>query len=185
MQTAWQRNLANFLRPGAVLVGVGNRLRGDDACGPLLADRLRGRIPWAVCDAATAPENTIGLIARLCPTAIIFLDAVSWGAPAGQIGFFPEQAIPWGGISTHAVSLRLLAAFLREDRDTPVALLGVQPAQMVLGTPPSAAVRAAVASIACWLIRAGGRRNGAPAAGDAPGGPAGPLPAPAFPRSRP
>jgi len=54
-----------------VFVGVGNRMRGDDAIGPALIDLIKGRVPHAI-DADGAPENVTSAIRRLEPAVIVF-----------------------------------------------------------------------------------------------------------------
>lgn len=138
MAQAWQRMLEEFLRPRMVLVGVGNRLRGDDAFGPLLVGRLREKVPWAVLDAGETPESYVGRIASFRPQNVLLLDALRHGAAPGSIGFFPSDAIPFQGISTHAISLRLFAELLALRAGCSVALLGVEPRGTALGAPLSA-----------------------------------------------
>ena len=154
MTDAWQQALEEFLRPRLILVGIGNRLRGDDAFGPILVDRLRGRISSPLFDAAETPENYIGRIASLEPERILILDAVRWGASPGCIGFFPTDAIPFGGVSTHAVSLRLFAELTASRAECPVALLGAEPKGTAMGDPLSPEVGTSIDRLAQYLVRA-------------------------------
>ena len=48
-----------------VVLGVGNTLKGDDGVGPLVCERLAGKISATVIDAGTVPENHIGPIAKV------------------------------------------------------------------------------------------------------------------------
>jgi Ni,Fe-hydrogenase maturation factor len=41
----------------SVLLAVGNAMRGDDALGPTLADRLQGKVSATIVDAGEVPEN--------------------------------------------------------------------------------------------------------------------------------
>jgi len=148
MEEAWQRALKRFMGPPAVLVGIGNRLRGDDAFGPLLIDRLNGKVPWQAVDVGETPENYIGRILSLEPERVLLLDAVHWSATPGRIGFFPSSQIPWGGISTHAASLRLFAEVLRDQGKCLVAVLGAEPGNTDLGAPLSREMERSVRAVA-------------------------------------
>src|SRR5574342_1091615 len=45
-----------------LILGVGNRLRGDDAVGPLLVEHLQGKVDIPLIDAGEVPENYLGPI---------------------------------------------------------------------------------------------------------------------------
>ena len=156
MPEAWQEDLTAFLQPSAVLVGVGNRLRGDDAFGPLLVDRLRDRTPWPVWDSGEAPEGDIGRIASFRPSRVVLLDVVAWGVRPGDIAFFRSEDIPWQGISTHGLSLRMVSDLLACRAGCPVALLGAEPLHTELGMPLSEEVGASLERIARFLVEIAG-----------------------------
>ena len=183
MAEVWKDSLKAFLRPGAALVGIGNRLRGDDGLGPALADRVRGRAPWAVWDVGETPENALGRLITSRPAAVLLLDAVRWGAAPGAVCFFPCEEIPWGGVSTHALSLRLFADLLSSQTGCPVALLGLEPASTGLAAPLSAAVAESLDGVAEHLAALGVREARAQAGlGDGEGPPGAKLPGiPAWP----
>ena len=82
-----------------VIVCIGNRLKGDDAAGSILYDRLAGRISANLIDAATVPENYIQTIIRKEPRSIIVVDAVDFGQPPGAVGLFENH---WRRVSTDA-----------------------------------------------------------------------------------
>ena len=145
--------LAGFLQSRTVLVGVGNRLRGDDAFGPVLVDRLREKISWPVLDAGETPESYIGRIASFRPQNVLLLDAVRHGAAPGNIGFFATDAIPFQGISTHAISLCLFAELLALRAGCSVALLGVEPGSVALGAPLSAEMAESLERVVQHLVR--------------------------------
>jgi len=152
MSEAWEEALTGFLRPRSVLVGVGSRLRGDDAFGPLLVDRLHDQVCWPLCDAAETPENYIGRIASHEPERVLILDAVRSGVAPGRIGFFPAGAICVGGVSTHMISLRLFAELLAARTACAVALLGAEPGRTAVGAPLSPEMEASLSTVARHLV---------------------------------
>ena len=92
-----------------LLIGIGNRFRGDDAAGLAIIGRLRSDpIPGAViCESS----GEIGELIEMWGTAdlVFAIDAVSSGATPGTIHRFEahRQALPTSAFqtSTHAFSL--------------------------------------------------------------------------------
>ncbi len=93
-----------------LLLGVGNRDRGDDAVGPIVAERLRRLVPGSVSvhecsgEAATLVERLAGAYA-----AYIVDAAVSGTAAIGTVRRFDAHATPLPplatGVSTHGLGL--------------------------------------------------------------------------------
>jgi hydrogenase 3 maturation protease len=158
-QESWQEQLCQTVKnlqaskdqPRVAVVGIGHELRGDDAAGLHVTRRLNGhgRHPPAVLivEAGAAPENCCGLICRHKPDLVLFADAADMAAEAGTIRWLPWQATAGFNTSTHTVPLQLLSGYLTSRLDCQVALLGIQPADLSLDAPLSAAVDRAV-----WLV---------------------------------
>ncbi len=119
------------------LMGLGNTDYGDDGLGVLLADTLAERLnrerhasgPAEVITAGTSPERFIGTIADAGFDHLIFLDAVEFGGEPGSVVFLDTSEITarFPQISTHKISLGLLAALTEQNGTTKAWLLGVQP----------------------------------------------------------
>lgn len=135
------------------VVGVGNRLRGDDAVGSLVAGRLQGRLAVPVVDAETVPENFLGALIEADVQAVVFVDAADHGGPPGAWCLAPAADLASSSASTHAMSLRLLARAL-ETREVACWLIGVQPGSAAFGAPLSAAVAAGADAVEAALIEA-------------------------------
>ncbi len=127
------------------IVGVGNRLRGDDAVGSVVAEALMSCASEQVLviDAETVPENYLGTLLRERPELVLFVDAVDFGGKAGEWQIVPLSALQHKIPTTHTVSLKLLGEILaREGIDS--WLLAIQPEQIAFGAPLSPSVTAAV-----------------------------------------
>jgi len=136
----------------AVLVlGLGNRLLGDDAAGPLAVELLAAS-PVAG-GAVLRDGGTIGL--SLLPeiedaAAFIAVDAALFGAEPGTVRVFEGGAMDrqLGGRkrSAHEVALAdLMAAAALGGRLPPRrALVAVEPGSTALGLEPTPAVAAAI-----------------------------------------
>ncbi|HTX43441.1 MAG TPA: hydrogenase 3 maturation endopeptidase HyCI, partial [Methanocella sp.] len=123
-----------------VFVGVGNRLRGDDAIGPELIDLIKGKVRHAL-DANSAPENYTGAIKRLKPAAIVFLDALDFGERPGTSRIVEAADVLAHGATTHNLSLDIAMEYLKKETGADVFLLGVQPERIGEGEGISPSLR--------------------------------------------
>jgi len=114
-----------------VILCIGNRDGGDDAVGPLIADKLtkgkdENRI---VIDAGIAPENFTGVVKKHHPDALIIIDAVDMNLSYGAIRRVPPERIGLMHVSTHGIPLSVLIKYLQQYVQN-IILLGVQPKTM-------------------------------------------------------
>lgn len=133
------------------VVGIGNRLKGDDAAGPELIDRLAGHGRLHCLDAGVAPENYLEKIVQAAPNTIVLVDAMDFGGVAGDYRLFPADQITGGGLSSHALSLRMACDYLHQRIPASIFILGIQPAQVKMNQPLSAVVRAGIEKLAVTL----------------------------------
>jgi hydrogenase 3 maturation protease len=129
-------------RPAAV-VGVGNRLRRDDAAGSCVAERLCDAGYTPVFDTETVPENYLGALMAAAPGIVLFVDAADHGGAPGECRLATVDALAPRLASTHAPSLALLAGLL-QSRGIECWLLGIQPTSTAPGSGLSPAVESAV-----------------------------------------
>jgi hydrogenase maturation protease len=133
----------------ALVVGVGQPDRGDDAVGPLLAARLRDP-PRPGVDVRTLPSPV-----RLAEVwegydIVVVVDAVRSGRPAGEITVVnvTDELLPArpGAGGTHgfglAESVELARAMGRLPRR--LVLVGIEATGFAIGIPVSATVLAAL-----------------------------------------
>jgi hydrogenase maturation protease len=140
--------------PGRVAtVGVGNPDLGDDGAGVRLAEALAARGVPDVLAAERTPERWLGRLAGERFEAILFLDAVDAGLPAGDVLLMDAATIQarFPQVSTHRLSLGVLARLLETEGGTRVVLLGIQPASLALGAGLSTAVGRTLQSLADLL----------------------------------
>ena len=146
--------LERFLHGRVCIVGVGNRLRRDDGVGPLVVDALTERTgAAALIDAGDVPENYLERVVGTEPDTVLFVDAVDLRAAPGTAELIGVEAIRATGVSTHAASLALCADYIAGRTGASVALLGIQPADIHLGTGLSPAVAGAAAGLSEVLCR--------------------------------
>jgi len=132
-----------------LLFTIGNALQGDDALGPLLAEKLQ-REPlenWMVIHGGSTPENYLHIIRLRQPEQVLVVDAADMNLPPGSIRLIDDRHLddPFL-ITTHNIPLSYTIQILREFVPR-VDLLGVQPEVVAFGYPVSPAIQQAVEQI--------------------------------------
>jgi hydrogenase maturation protease len=142
-----REQLENCLKGRFCLMGLGSTDYGDDGLGVRLAERLAAAGLPDVIIAGTMPERFIDTAIAASFDHLIFIDAVELGAPPGSAVFIDsgEMASRFPQISTHKISLGLLAKLVEEKGRTKARLLGVQPESLKSGAELSQAVQETIA----------------------------------------
>lgn len=145
-----------------LVICVGNRDRGDDGAGPLVADLLRAA-PIAGVDVLEITADCTALLqAWAAGDDVIVVDAVLAGAPPGTLHVMDgrRESLPPSPVhSTHALGLAQAIALARAIDGLPATLriFGVEGADFTPGAVVSPAVARAAADVAA-RIREGGAR---------------------------
>ena len=152
------------------LMGLGNVDYGDDGLGVHLteavAERLtglgEGSLAGHVVNAGAAPERFIGPVVQAGYDYLLFVDAVEFGGEPGSVLLLDEDEIEarFPQISTHKMSVHLLAKLIGENGRTKVQLLGIQPGSLKPGQGLSTAAQRTVdilADMLCPLLIAAKR----------------------------
>jgi hydrogenase maturation protease len=110
-------------------MGLGNVDCADDGFGVRLAEKLEAEGLADVIVAGTMPERFIGSVTDDHYDYLIFLDAAEFGAAPGSVIFLnaEEMSARFPQISTHKISLGLMAKWVEDSGKTKAFLLGVQP----------------------------------------------------------
>ncbi|MFA5191238.1 MAG: hydrogenase maturation protease [Verrucomicrobiia bacterium] len=117
------------------LMGLGNTDYGDDGFGVRLAETLAAAGVPDVVIAGASPDRFVGRVAGGGFEHLIFLDAVESGSAPGSVVFLnaEEMSARFPQISTHKISLGLLAKWIEANGSTRAWLLGVQPESLKPG----------------------------------------------------
>ena len=142
-----KKEIAQLFLGKTVILGIGHPLRGDDACGPVLIERLQGRIPAPCFDGGSAPENYLGKIVKEAPDVILLIDAVDLGEAPGAYKIMDQAEILQSGFTTHDLSPRMMMEYLSSQTKAEIFLLGIQPQELTLGKELSGPVKKAVDDI--------------------------------------
>jgi len=123
------------------LLCIGNREGGDDGVGVLLGEQLARA---GICDviiAGVEPERWLFAPEIMRCDHVIFVDAVDFGGAAGSVVFLnsAQMSSRFAQVSTHRLSLGLLAQCVESSGKTRAWLLGIQPESLrgVGGLSPS------------------------------------------------
>jgi hydrogenase 3 maturation protease len=140
------------LKSPVAIVGIGNRMKGDDAAGPLVIDHIKNKIQAICIDAGVAIENYLGEISMHKPRTLVIIDAVSMDSQPGDIRLFTEDEIASGGISTHILSLSMAIDYLKAFISPTILMIGIQPERCGLDEPVSPAVETSIKILGRMLI---------------------------------
>lgn len=117
-----------------LVLGIGNRMRGDDAVGSRAAEELI-RQGVAALDCGEMPDNYVGKVWEQQPEELIIVDACDFGGEPGEIRIFEDgdlERIASAPLSTHQVPLPMLIGLIqmRQGVARRVRLVGIQPARV-------------------------------------------------------
>ncbi|MCL2832428.1 MAG: hydrogenase 3 maturation endopeptidase HyCI [Treponema sp.] len=145
------------------VLGCGSVMRGDDAAGHLIAERLSGlKIKARAFCGSSAPENFSGEIKRFCPDTLLVIDAADLPAgpdgskkPAGTVELIPPETVTGATFTTHMLPLRVMMDYLHRETGCKVLLLGIQAQSLDFAdglTPPVAAAADTVVAVLTELL---------------------------------
>ena len=145
--------------PPLLVVAWGNPSRGDDALGPLLAERLlahtqdtdsTGRVE-VLTDFQLQVEHALDLVGR---ERVLFVDAALDLAEPFTVR--PLQPARGGGIGSHALAPEAVLQVYQDLHGHPPptsTLLAIRASAFELGTAPSAEALAALDQAVAWVCR--------------------------------
>ena len=144
---------ADRSRPRPLLIGVGNRDRGDDAVGPFVVDELRDRHDGHFDYLVAAGDLSDLALRWRREQSVTIVDAMMSGRQPGttvEIDCLAHPLeVPTGHLSSHGVGLSDAIELGRSLELLPVALrvLAVEAEQFEHGAPLSSSVAAAAVKL--------------------------------------
>ena len=133
-----------------VLLGVGNRFRGDDGAGSYAAELINRKKGWIGVDGGMTPENFTGLVKEYAPDEVVIVDAAELGLKPGEFRELGEEEIPKACLSTHGMPLSLLVSYLK-NQGIKVKVVGIQTKTVSDKTELSKEVKAGVEKLVTEL----------------------------------
>jgi hydrogenase maturation protease len=142
----------------ALVVGIGNAYRGDDAAGLAVAERIRAAAPPCV-EVVEQEGEPVSLIDAWGHARVVYLvDAVSSGGEPGSVYRFDATAQPLGGRfshrGTHAFGVAETVELARALGRLPhrVICYGIEGGSFAAGTGLSPQARSAVGVVSARLL---------------------------------
>ncbi len=144
-----------------VVIGVGNRFRGDDGVGCRVIELMSSRInelmssKVKLINAGVVPENYIEPVVKVNPARVLFIDACDFGGEPGEFRLFPQsdfERLKVGGFSTHTVPLSMIAQIIATVSNARVWLLGIEPGERRTGADFSPAVASALPRVVDFIL---------------------------------
>ncbi len=150
----FDEQLAAWMHGTVVVMGIGNRVRGDDAAGSVVASQIAGSPGVTVIDAEDVPESFIQRIVSQRPDTVVLIDCVNMQSEPGSIALLESDHVAHYGPSTHRMPLGVLMRILERETHARVFTVGIQPARSELLETMSEPVAQTVAQLADMLNRA-------------------------------
>jgi hydrogenase 3 maturation protease len=153
LQEAAQANVARrSTGPSASLLSA---CWGVSAAGPAWELNREGAPSWKVMLAGSTPERCISRAVSEGFQHLVFLDAVEFDGSPGDVVFLnsSEMQARFPQISTHKISLGVLAMWAESTGNTKAWLLGVQPESMKAGHPLSKTMRRTLGALKTLLLQ--------------------------------
>ncbi len=142
----WKQELAKAVKGKKLLIiGVGNEMKGDDALGRYVIDRLKTK-DKLFC--GEMPENFIGKMKSFSPDVVLIVDAVDFQGRPGEIAFTDAKQSQTISLSTHSISFSMLSKMLP---GVELFLIGVQPYSLEFGQQMSAEATESAEELAAVL----------------------------------
>ncbi|MDR0843206.1 MAG: hydrogenase 3 maturation endopeptidase HyCI [Acidobacteriota bacterium] len=150
--------------PKIAFVGIGSELRGDDAVGVVIVNRLAelqssadlgGSLAgYLFINGGSAPENILGEVKAFQPEIIVFIDAAVLGQAPGAVRLIDTREEKISGISfcTHSLPLTIIANYIRQCLPCEIFVIGIEPSDM--GFRPDCALTPPVAAASEEVVEA-------------------------------
>ena len=119
-----------------MIVGLGDRMRKDDAAGCEAAEQLTREIKKnniKVINAENIIENYLGAIERFKPTRLFVIDALDFGGNPGEVKIFKPHQVKDTTSSTHNFSLSLIIEHIIKETGARCEVIGIQPETIGFG----------------------------------------------------
>ncbi|MCX8124838.1 MAG: hydrogenase maturation protease [Spirochaetes bacterium] len=134
-----------------LILGIGNRLRSDDAAGSIIAEKCKS-MGLPSIDAEYMPQNYIAIVRRYNPQKIVIIDTCDMALSSGEFRRIPINKISNEVITTHSMPMVDILHKLQEI--TPeITFIGIQPHNIDVGDTVSIPVQEAIEKVIDCIIQ--------------------------------
>ncbi len=111
-----------------LILGIGNRQRGDEGIGCFLIKRLQGKVSVPLIDGGLVPEKHLRAIENFCPDVVLIIAAARIpDAAPGDMALFQLDELRAAGVSMPAADLFLLFKVFPKEFHPETLVIAVQP----------------------------------------------------------
>lgn len=154
-------HLKKHLCGKVLILGIGNTLRSDDGIGSILAERIKGKVPFAVYDCGSSPENYLGKTIKEKPDNVVIIDAVDFGGEPGEFKEIDaDEVTTTNFFSTHNASISLTINYLKNNLKVDIIVLIIQPKTIAFGDKLSPEVSDTLDKLESWFCYETGKKKG-------------------------
>lgn len=147
-------DLKTLLKGKVLILGIGNRFRGDDGAGPLLVKYLKGKVKNTLLDVGEEPLNYLEAIQSKAPNTILVFDTAEMGEEPGLIKRLDlEDLSNLATVSTHSIPIYQTLRLIKMRTQADIILFGIQAGTLQLGNRMSPQVENAVKKFARELVQ--------------------------------
>lgn len=148
--------LESDLEGRVAVLGIGNELRGDDAAGLRVAEKLQQELESSsvlIVPAGSVPENFSLDVKDFGPDHIILIDSVDLGNDPGSVFKIDPSDISNPSLSTHSISLEKIIGYWKDNTNANIIFLGIQPKRLGFDSGFSEEVENSVEKIFEYLLK--------------------------------
>ena len=129
------------LEPPLAIVGLGNKLKGDDGVGVYIAEKLKNLGHANIILAYSSLESYAYKLVELNSKTIVLIDAIEAGLEPGSIVFGDAKSIvnEISPVTTHTIPLPLIMKIVENElkRHVKWLIIGIQVRDTTIGKPMS------------------------------------------------
>jgi len=135
------------------VLGIGSPIRGDDAVGLEVVEKLEEHPLEDVLllRTETVPESFTGVLREFKPTHVLLIDAAHLDGAPGEARIISTQMICDVCISTHKLPLTVLSDYIEGTLGVKIALIGIQPRSIAFGTKITPELKTAARKVAAII----------------------------------
>lgn len=112
-------------------------------------------MPYTVYDSGASPENYLGKIIKDKPGTIVIIDAVDFGAKAGEFRILEIGKLKTANLfSTYNASLSLTINYLQSNTKADIIVLIIQPKSIVFSDKLSPELTGTIDKLESWFCHA-------------------------------
>jgi hydrogenase 3 maturation protease len=122
-----KNDLKEILKGKIVIIGIGNPMRGDDAVGNELVERIMNTVKFDCIKCEEVPEDYTADIISKNPDTLLIIDAINLNQNPGDIIILKPEQLKDECFDAHRIPISVFVKYLKNFVKNNVYILGIQP----------------------------------------------------------